>query len=93
MCCIVTVLLVLGPRAALLVWWLLDSARFSETFDNLIVPVLGFLLLPWTTLMYVVAAPGGVVGLEWALLVVAFLFDLGAHGGTYRNRDRYRGYR
>lgn len=88
MCCIVTALLIVGPRAALIVWWLLDSARFGATFEGLLVPILGFLFLPWTTLMYVVAAPGGVSGLEWALLVVALLIDLGAHGGTYRNRDR-----
>jgi hypothetical protein len=91
MCCVITALLFIGPRAALLIWWLLSPGRFSGVFDGLLVPLLGFLLLPWTTLMYVVAAPGGVAGLEWALLIVAFLVDLGAYGGgAYGNRRRSR---
>ena len=91
MCCVITALLFLGPRAALILWWLLSPGRFSQVFDGLLVPVLGFLILPWTTLMYVVAAPGGIAGLEWALLIVAFLVDLGAYGGgAYGNRNRFR---
>lgn len=91
MCCVITALLFIGPRAALLLWWLLSPGRFAGIFDGLLVPLPGFLLLPWTTLMYVVAAPGGVAGLEWALLIVAFLVDLGAYGGgAYGNRERWR---
>lgn len=91
MCCVITALLFLGPRAALVIWWLLSPGRFGQVFDGLLVPVLGFLLLPWTTLMYVVAARGGITPLEWALLIVAFLIDLGAYGGgAYGNRNRWR---
>lgn len=91
MCCVITALLFVGPRAALILWWLLNPARVIGLFDGLLVPILGLLLLPWTTLMYVVAAPGGVNGLEWALLIVAFLADIGTYGGgAYGNRERMR---
>jgi hypothetical protein len=91
MCCVITAVLFLGPRVGLALWWLLRPDRFALAFDSVLVPILGFLLLPWTTLMYVVAAPGGIVGLEWALLIVAFLVDLGAYGGgAYGNRGRRR---
>ena len=45
-------------------------------------PFLGFLLLPWTTLAYAVMwASGGndVAGFEWFIVILAFLFDLGAY--------------
>ncbi len=91
MCCVISAVLLFGPRLALVIWYLLSPGLFARVFDNLLVPVLGFLLLPWTTLMYIVAAPGGIGGLEWALLIVAFLVDLGAYGGgAYGNRNRWR---
>ena len=27
--------------------------------------ILGFIFLPWTTLMYVMVIPGGIVGFDW----------------------------
>ncbi len=94
MCCILTVLLLVGPRAAILVWWLLNPARWQFTFPTFIVPLLGFLLLPFTTLAYVLVAPGGVVGLDWIWLALAVMLDLGSHGGgAYSNRERIRAYR
>ncbi|HEY7199666.1 MAG TPA: hypothetical protein VIC57_05620 [Candidatus Dormibacteraeota bacterium] len=88
-----TSLFFLGPRAAILVWWLLQPLRWQAAFDTYIWPVLGFLLLPWTTLAYVVVAPGGVFGAEWLLIVLAFLVDLASYaGGGYGNRDRVAGY-
>ncbi|MCA9904650.1 MAG: hypothetical protein KC547_12415 [Anaerolineae bacterium] len=94
MCCIITILLLIGPRAAAIVWALVDQARWQVTFDNLILPCMGIMFLPWTTLAYVLVAPGGVGGLDWVWLIIAFLIDIGSlSGGAYKNRDRIRQYR
>ncbi|MCL4249319.1 MAG: hypothetical protein KJ065_14320 [Anaerolineae bacterium] len=94
MCCIITILLLIGPRAAAIVWALVDQARWQVTFDNLILPCMGIIFLPWTTLAYVLMAPDGIAGLEWVLLIIAFLIDIGStSGGAYKNRDRIRQYR
>lgn len=91
MCCIITILLLIGPRAAAIVWALVDQARWQVTFDNLILPCMGIIFLPWTTLAYVLVAPGGVGGLDWLWLIIAFLIDIGSlSGGAYKNRDRMR---
>lgn len=91
MCCVITLLLLVGPRAAALVWSLVDSARWQVTFDNSVVPILGFLFLPWTLLAYVLVAPGGVNGLDWVWIIIAFLIDIGSlSGGAYSNRRRFR---
>ena len=92
MCCLLTVLMFIGPRAAILVWWLMDSARWTNAFTgSFIWPLLGFIFLPWTTLMYVlVASNGNIVGFDWIWLGLGVLADLSSYGGGgYGNRDRF----
>jgi hypothetical protein len=86
--CLVIFALIFSPRIVMVLWWLLDMARWAATFDSPLLPILGFLLAPWTTLMYVLVAPGGVGGGDWLLLGIAVLVDLGAlGGGAARRRD------
>lgn len=93
MCCFFTTLVLLGPRAGILVWWLVNPLRWQLTFPSFIWPLLGFLFLPWTTLMYVLVAPAGVFGLDWLWLGLAVVADIGMHaGGAYGNRERVPGY-
>jgi hypothetical protein len=80
--CLIILLLVLGPRAAIVVWWLFEPVQWSATFGTFVIPLIGFLLLPWTTLVYVVVAPGGLVGLDYLWLALALVADLGSHAGS-----------
>ena len=92
MCCFLAVLAILGPRAAILVWWLVDQVRWNQAFDTFIWPFLGFLFLPWVTLVYVLVYPGGVDGFDWVWLGLALLLDLSSwFGGGYTNRSRLPG--
>lgn len=90
MCCFFTLLLFLGPRIAGAFWWLIQPGRWSLAFNSFIWPLLGLIFLPWTTIMYVLVAPGGVTGLfEWGFLILALVIDIGAYGGGgYGNRNR-----
>jgi hypothetical protein len=90
MCCLISVLLFFGPRAGIVVWYLLDRLRWAETFPNVIVPILGFLLLPWTTLAYVFVFPDGVAGLDYLWLALGVIADLAGAGGGFRERGRIR---
>jgi hypothetical protein len=90
MCCVLTTLVLLGPRLAILVWWLVNPARWSLAFGSWIWAILGTLFLPWTTLAWVLIFPNGVVGLDWLWLGLGILFDLGSYaGGGWGNRDRF----
>jgi hypothetical protein len=95
MCCIFTILVLLGPRFAGVIWWIAQPTRWSLAFNSSILwPILGLLFLPWLTLMYVLVAPGGIVGLDWLWLGLALLADIGSYGGGgYGNRNRIPGYR
>jgi hypothetical protein len=87
MCCVFTVLLLLGPRAGILVWWLLNPARFNLAFNNWIVPLLMAIFLPWTMIMYMLVFPLGIVGLDWLWLGLGLLADiLWYAGGGFRKR-------
>ena len=90
--CLVIFALIFSPRLVMVIWWLLDMARWAATFDNVLVPILGFILAPWTTLMYVLVAAGGVNDIDWLWLGVAVLVDLGSlGGGAARGRARRAG--
>jgi hypothetical protein len=104
MCCVVATLLTLGPRLALLVWWLLNAVRFDRAWSMVkvpegfltglpgwLLPLLACLILPWTSLAYLVVFQGGITGLDWLWLGVGLLLDLGTHGGgAGANRRRQR---
>ena len=91
MCCLFTVLVFLGPRFAGIIWWIANPARWvGVAFDSALWPILGLLFLPWTTLMYVIVAPGGVVGWDWLWVGLAALGDIGMYaGGGAGNRSRF----
>lgn len=81
--CLVGVVALAFPRLVLAVIWLL-SDYLGRAYDSVLWPLLGFLFLPLTTLVYAFAfnATGGAVsGGYLALVVVAALVDLGLVGG------------
>jgi len=89
MCCLFTILAILGPRALIFLWWLLEPLRWSAAFETFIFPFLGFLFLPWTTLSYIVVYPGGIDGFDWVIIGLAVLLDIvNIGGGAYGNRQR-----
>jgi hypothetical protein len=93
MCCLVSTLALLGPRAAILVWWLLSPARWDAAFGSWIWPIVGFLVAPWTTLSYVLVAPGGVHSLDWIWIAIGIFLDISFwFGGAWGNRNRIPGY-
>ena len=89
MCCIMSILLFLGPRFGIVVWWLVDPSRWDRLFSTFIWPFLGFLFVPWTTLIYVAVGVGGVRGFDWIWIGLALVADLSSYGGAgYGNRER-----
>ncbi|MDP2712472.1 MAG: hypothetical protein Q8O56_14755 [Solirubrobacteraceae bacterium] len=88
MACLSLVLALISPRLALVAIWLLTDV-LGRAFDSWLLPVIGFFLLPWTTLAYAVMWTVGtreVTGFEWFVVILAFLADLGVYGGSARGR-------
>ena len=78
--CLVLVLGFLGPRIAFLVYWLAYPTKTMLAFNDMwIVPVLGVVLLPWTSLAWVLLWPIG--GFSWILIAGAFALDIATYFG------------
>jgi len=82
--CILALLALISPRLVLFLLWLFSDV-LSRAYDAWIIPLLGFFLLPWTTLTYAAFWDWGaghhVVGIEWFFVGLAFVIDLGAYVG------------
>ncbi len=92
MCCLLSALVVVGARGVLFLVWLFQPVRFNAAFAgfSFLVPLLGFLFLPWTTLMYVLVAPSGVDTVDAIGLVLALVLDIGSYAaGGVSGRNRY----
>src|SRR5512137_667701 len=78
-------------RIILLCVWLARPAMMNAAFSTFIIPCLGFLILPFTTLMYVflIQGVGGIQGLDWLWLILAVLLDVvSVAGAGAANRNR-----
>ena len=82
--CLIALFALIGPRVAL-IFTAIFSNMISRAIDSWIVAFLGFLFLPWTTLAYVVFYEVGagreVRGIEWFLVALAFVVDVGSYVG------------
>jgi hypothetical protein len=79
----------------LLFYWLARPVAVNTAFSTFIIPCLGFIFLPFTTLMYVLLySPGvGIQGLDWLWLALAVVLDIASIASAgYSNRDRIPGY-
>jgi hypothetical protein len=76
-----------ATRAGVLVW--IFTNLVDRAFEGFLLPLLGLLFLPYTTLLYVLAYRPvvGVSGWGWFFVLLGLLFDLGSYGGA-RSRRR-----
>jgi hypothetical protein len=92
--CLLIVLLFGGPRLVSIVWYLADQVRWNEMFPGgILLPLLGFLFLPWTLVMYVLVGPA-IEGTEWILIGLGVLADALSWGGSaWQGNKRRYGYK
>lgn len=86
-----TGILALFSRIMLLMFWISRPVAWNATFGGVIMPCLGFLFLPITTMMYawLVQGVGGISGLDWLWLFLGFLMDLASVAAAgAANRER-----
>ena len=88
--CFIALMALISARLALF-FIAIFSDLLSQAFDSWVVPLLGFFLLPWTTLAYAVMWDSAhrVHGFEWFIVILAFVIDLGSYvSGDRVRRDR-----
>jgi hypothetical protein len=89
--CLLLVLFVAFPRIALLLLFLFSN-YLERAYHGLIIPLIGFIFLPLTTLVYVWMINTGMppAGINLIILIIAVIVDLGGlGGGAYHRRTRW----
>jgi len=88
--CLLVLLASFAPRLVLGLMWIFGD-MVDRAFSGFVLPLLGLIALPYTTLFYVLAwSPiGGVSGWGWFFVASGFLLDV-AHwaGNAYTGRQR-----
>ena len=87
--CLFAIFSGLFPRVGLGLLWIFTN-EVDQAYDSFLVPLLGLIFLPLTTLVYALAwiPVGGVEGFDWFWVGLAFMFDLGSYGaGAKARRD------
>ena len=88
--CFVFLLSLIGPRLALGYVWIFTTL-VDRAYDNVAVPVLGFVFLPWTTLIYALSYDGsGVSGIGWFFVALGLFADVSSHAAAAQRRRQMR---
>lgn len=84
--CIILLLSLIGPRVALFFVWAF-TGFVDRAFDGFVVPAVGFVFLPWTTLIYALADDGaGVDSIGWLFVAMGLLADVSSYAASRRAR-------
>ncbi len=85
--CIVLLIVLAFPRVMLVLAFLFSN-YLERAYHGLILPILGFIFLPLTTLVYAWEVNSGypTSGVYLLVLIIAVLIDVGGHGGAYQRR-------
>jgi hypothetical protein len=89
--CILLLVVLAFPRVVLVLMFLL-SDYLTRAYHGLLVPLLGFIFLPLTTLAYAweVNSHMPIQGVNLLILVIAVVVDLGGlSGGEWHRRSRW----
>lgn len=88
--CLLLLVILLFPRVTLILMWFLSNYLQRAFHDNLLLPILGFLFLPLTTIVYAWELNNGMptAGINLLWLLIAVVVDLGGLGGGARRQSR-----
>ena len=81
-CCLLLIFILAGPRIVLVCMFLFSN-YLERAYHGLILPLLGFFLLPLTTIAYawLMNTHRPIEGVNLVILIVAVVVDVGGIGG------------
>jgi hypothetical protein len=88
--CLFVLVILLFPRVVLVLMFLLSN-YLQRAYHGLLIPLLGFIFLPVTTIVYAWMVNNGqpIDGVNLIIVIVAVIIDIGGlGGGEYHRRSR-----
>jgi hypothetical protein len=91
--CLLAMGAAVAPRLVLIFMWIVGP-RVNAAFNNFIVPLLGLIFLPYTTIMYVLVYTVGVglSGWDWVWVLLGVGLDIMKWGQIFNKRKEVPGY-
>ena len=91
--CLIAMLAAFAPRLVIILAWLF-SDRWDFVWDTWVWPLLGFIFLPYTTIMYVLVwnIATGVSGWDWLWIGLGVMLDIMKWAQIANNRRGIPGY-
>jgi hypothetical protein len=88
--CLLTILILIFPRVALVLMFLF-SHYLERAYHGILLPFIGFIFLPLTTIAYAWMVNTGrpIADINLVILIIAVVIDLGGLGsGEHHRRNR-----
>ena len=90
--CLLAFAIAFAPRVMLILAWIF-SDRWDRVWDGWILPLLGIIFLPFTTIMYMLVwTPNGIEGWDWMWIGLGVLLDIVKWQQIAANRESVPGY-
>ena len=91
--CLLAMGIAFAPRIALILAWIFSDRWQIVWGGSWILPLLGIIFLPFTTVMYMLAwSPGGIQGWDWIWIGLGVLLDVMHWSATLNYRKQVPGY-
>ena len=89
--CLLAFSIAVAPRLVLVLAWLFSDRWHLVWQGNVIMPLLGIIFLPFTTIMYMLAwspalGGGGIEGWDWLWIILGVFLDIMKWGQMLANR-------
>ena len=93
--CLMGCLALSFPRFALFLVWLLGGNYLERAYGGALLPLLGFIFLPLTTLAFAfsyhsLSLAHQVTPLGWLVVLIALFIDIGLLGGSSKHARRWQ---
>ena len=86
--CLLAIGASIAPRLILILAWIFGRRWDLVWEGNWIVPLLGIIALPYTTIMYMLVwSPAGLHGFDWVWLALGVMLDIMKWSQIARNRE------
>jgi hypothetical protein len=88
--CLILIIILGFPRVAFALLWLFSTYMQRAFHGGLLLPILGFIILPLTTIVYAWEINSGMptAGINLLWLLIAVIIDLGGLGGGAHRQSR-----
>ncbi len=91
--CLFALIIMLSPRFGIILLWAFTDI-VSRAYNGILLPLIGLVVAPWTTLFYMLVASTGPVNFGgWLFVGIGALMDIANYSQSYVYRSQVPSYK